>query len=121
MLNTKQIVPVQKTDLLTLYGTVLNIANISAEALTGANGVYQVKTNNKVYIADAPVKSLDFDATASSVTAGTVYFVAAYDFEGFTVNGVATETAGADIEADGRSLYKAVLADGTITITQVGF
>ena len=38
MLNANKIVPVQKTDLLTLYGTVLKIANISAEALAGDNG-----------------------------------------------------------------------------------
>ena len=47
MINANKIVPVQKTDLLTLLGTMLNIANISAEALTGANGVYEVKTNSK--------------------------------------------------------------------------
>ena len=120
MLNANEIVPVQKTDLLTLYGTVLKIANISAEALTGANGAYQVKVNNKVYIADAPVKSLDIDATASSVTATTVYFVAAYDYKGFSINGTAVVPTGS-VDPDGRTLYKAVLATGAVTITKVGF
>ena len=119
MLNAKEIVPVQKTDLLTLYGTVLKIANISAEALTGENGVYQVKTNSKVYIADAPVKSLDIDATVSSVTATTVYFVAAYDFAGVTKDGTAvTSTA---VVPDASTLCKAVLDSGTVTVSKVGF
>ena len=97
MINANKIVPVQKTDLLTLLGTMLNIANISAEALTGANGVYEVKTNSKTYICDAPVKSLDIDKTASSLTANTTYFVADYDFAGVTVDGTkVTATVSAD-------------------------
>ena len=119
MLNANKIVPVQKTDLLTLYGTMLKIANISAEALAGDNGAYQVKTNNKVYIADAPVKSLDIDATASSVTAATVYFVADYDFTKVTKDGTAvTSTA---VVPDACTLCKAVLDSGTVTVSKVGF
>ena len=119
MLNANKIVPVQKTDLLTLYGTVLNIANISVEKLSGVNGDYQVKTNSKVYIADAPVKSLDIDATASSVTATTVYFMADYDFVGVTKDGTAvTSTA---VVADACTLCKAVLDSGTVTVSKVGF
>ena len=53
MINTNEIVPVQATDLITLYGTIMKIANISVEALTGTDGEYQVKTNSKTYIADA--------------------------------------------------------------------
>ncbi len=119
MINTKEIVPVQKTDLLTLFGTVLKIANISAEALAGVAGAYAVKTNSKTYIADAPVKSLDIDATASSVTATTVYFVAAYDFAGVTKDGTAvTSTA---VVPDASTLCKAVLDSGTVTVSKVGF
>ena len=119
MINTQKIVPIQRTDLLTLLGTVLNIANISAEKLTGVNGKYEVKTNSKVYIADAPVKSLDIDATASSVTATTVYFVAAYDFAGVTKDGTAvTSTA---VVPDASTLCKAVLDSGTVTVSKVGF
>ena len=118
MINANKIVPVQKTDLLTLLGTMLNIANISAEALTGANGVYEVKTNSKVYIADAPVKSLDIDKTASSLTANTTYFVADYDFAGVTVDGTKVT---ATVSADACTLYKAVLADGSVTVSKVGF
>ena len=118
MINANKIVPVQKTDLLTLFGTILNIANISAEALAGVNGEYEVKTNSKVYIADAPVKSLNIDKTASSLTANTTYFVAAYDFAGVTVDGTAVS---ATVAADACTLYKAVLDSGTVTVRKVGF
>ena len=118
MINTQKIVPIQRTDLLTLLGTVLNIANISAEKLTGVNGKYDVKTNSKVYIADAPVKSLDIDKTASSLTANTTYFVADYDFTGVTVDGTKVS---ATVDADAATFYKAVLAEGSVTVSKVGF
>ena len=118
MINTNKIVPIQRTDLLTLLGTVLNIANISAEALTGVNGKYEVKTNSKVYIADAPVKSLNIDKTASSLTANTTYFVADYDFSGVSCDGTKVT---ATVAADAATLYKAVLADGSVTVSKVGF
>ena len=118
MINNDRIVPVVNTDLLTLYGTVLNIANISAEKLTGADGVFQVKTNSKTYIANEPVKSLDIDATASSVSANTTYFVAAYDFAGVSKDGTKVT---ATVAADASTLYKAVLANGTVTVSKVGF
>ncbi len=118
MINTNEIVPIQNTDLLTMFGTVLNIANISAEALTGVNGAYEVKTNSKVYIADAPVKSLNIDKTASSLTANTTYFVADYAFTGVTVDGTKVT---ATVAADASTLYKAVLADGSVTDSKVGF
>ena len=57
------------------------------------------------------------------MTAVTVYFIPAYDFAGFTVDGAAATIAdGSDeVDADGSSLYTAALATGEITITKVGF
>lgn len=127
MINTNQIVPITATDLLTLLGTAMAITQESLAAVPTAlapldvEGDYQVTTNSAVYLASAPLKSLDFDVTASSVSAGTVYFVPAYDYIGFSKDGAATETAGAEVKADGCTLYKAVLATGTITISKVGF
>lgn len=118
MINKNEIVPVQATDLLTLFGTTLKIANVSVEALTGVDGAYQVNTNSKIYIADAPVKTLDIDATASSVTANTTYFVPDYYFEGVSKDGV---KVAAEVEADGATLYKAVLDTGVVTVSKVGF
>lgn len=127
MINTNQIVPITATDLLTLLGTVMAIGQESLAAVPtalaplDAEGDFQVTTNSAVYLASAPVKSLDFDATASSVSAGTVYFVPTYDYEGFSIDGAKVATAGATVKADGCTLYKAVLATGTITISKVGF
>lgn len=126
MINKDRIVPVMATDLISLYGVILlqdsnnsGLAKLSADAI----GEFQVKTNSAKLLAAEPVKKLDFDTTASSVTAGTVYFVAAYDYEGFSIDGVAETPASGSVavEADGCTLYKAVLASGDITITKVGF
>ena len=127
MINTNQIVPITATDLLTLLGTVMAIGQESLAAVPTAlnaldvEGNYQVTTNSAVYLASAPLKSLDFDATTSSVSAGTVYFVPAYDYEGFKIDASAVVTAGAEVKADGCTLYKAVLSSSTITISKVGF
>ena len=117
MINSERIVPVMKTDLLTLYGTVLNLIGTSYTVLqspdvegnfvctaTGAAG-------NK--LANQPVKTLDF---ADGTTSGTIYFIPAYDFEGFKIAGVAAEATG-DVVTDGATLHKAVLADSAITVT----
>ena len=127
MINTNQIVPITATDLLTLLGTVMAIGQESLSAVPAAlapldvEGGYQVTTNNAVSLASTPLKSLDFDATASSVSAGTVYFVPAYDYVGFSIDGAAVVTAGAVVKADGCTLYKAVLGSGAVTISKVGF
>ena len=122
MINNDRIVPIQKTDLLSLIGTVLAIANVSygVIASTDIEGDFEVTgsgaAGNK--LANQPVKSLDFK---SGVTSGTVYFVAAYDYEGFKVAGAAATIAdGSDtVVKDGATLYKAVLGSGEVTITAV--
>lgn len=124
MINTDRIVPVQATDLISLYGLILlqDSNNSGLTALDASNiGEFQITSGSNVLIADEPAKVIDIDATASSVSACTVYFVPAYDYEGFTVDGVAVVTAGATVNADGRTLYKATLSSGTVTIAKVGF
>lgn len=124
MINTNRIVPVTAVDLISLYGLILlqNSNNSSLAKLDATDpGVFEVAaTDGSLLIANEPVESLDF---ASGYTAGTVYFVPAYNYSGFTINGEAKAAgAGSDeVVADGRTLYKAVLATGDITITQVGF
>ena len=127
MINTNQIVPITATDLLTAIGTAMAITQESLAAVPtaleplNAEGDFQITDGSAVLLASAPVKSCDIDATASSVSAATLYFVPSYDYEGFQIDGAAVETAGADVSADGRTLYKAVLATGTVTISKVGF
>lgn len=122
MINEDRIVPVTKTDLLSLYGVILKAANVDVAKLdatgTGTFEISQALTTDYV-LADEPVKSLDI---ASAVTSASVYFVAAYDFEGFTVGGTSATIASgsADVETDANTLYLAVLADGEITISKVG-
>lgn len=125
MVNDDRIVPIQKIDLLSMYGTILVIANVSFAviAATDTLGDFSVTgsgaAGNK--LANQPVKTLDF---ASGVTGGTVYFVPAYDFSAITVAGVAAtiDDSGLaldDVQPDGVTLYKAVLSSGEVTITAV--
>ena len=121
MINTDRIVPVQATDLLSLYGFILNMYsnNATLAELDAANiGEFEVaSTAGSVLLADEPLKALDF---ASGYSAGTVYFVPAYDYDGFSVAGTKVVPTGS-VVPDGRTLYKAVLASGAVTITKVGF
>lgn len=124
MINTDRIVPVTAVDLISLYGLILamNSSNSGLAALDATNpGEFTVaSTAGSVLIADEPVASLNF---ASGYSSGTVYFVPAYDYVGFSINGTAVtpESDSDDVVADGRTLYKAVLSSGEVTITQVGF
>ncbi len=122
MINTDRIVPVQATDLISLYAMILkqdsNNSGLTKLAAT-APGEFVQSTNSAVAIAAEPVTSLDFAATA---TAGTVYFVPALDFKGFSLAGVATDYSGTINENGiGSDLYKAVLSTGTITVSKIGF
>ncbi len=127
MINTNRIVPITKTDLISMYALILlqnsNFSSLAKLAADTVDGDYTVKTNNGVLIADQPVKSVDIDATTSSVSACTVFFVPAFDYAGFTVDGVAATIADNDVTVnpDGHTLYKAVFGSSTVTITQEGF
>lgn len=119
MVNNDRIVPIQKIDLLSMYGTILTIANVSFAVLAATDvvGDFSVTgsgaAGNK--LANQPVKTLDF---ASGVTGATVYFVPAFDYDGMTIAGVATTPTGT-VNPDGVTLYKAVLSSGAVTITAV--
>lgn len=123
MINTNRIVPVTKIDLITLYGMIL-LQNSSNSALaklaaTDVEGDYSISASG-TYLCDQPLQSATF---GSSVTSGTVYFVPAFDYAGFSKTGatltVTNPTGG--VVADGHTLYKAVLSTNALTITQVGF
>lgn len=124
MINDKRIVPVQAIDLISLYGLILKqdtTNNSTLAALNAVNpGEFVVTSGSAPLLAAEPVKTLDIDATASSVSAATVYFVPAYDYAGFSIDGAKVTPTGS-VNPDGRTLYKAVLATGAITITKVGF
>lgn len=119
MINTERITPVTNTDLLSLYGTILKVHGVSGITQLAATnpGEFTQATNNLTVLCNEPVKSFNFAATA---TAGTVYFIAAYDFKGFSIAGTAVETLGADVAKDANTLYTATLSSGTITIAKIG-
>ncbi len=122
MINTDRIVPIQSVDLISMYGLILQQVNTTLAAVqpTTTDGQFEVTAASTPLIASEPVKTLDI---ASGVSSATIYFVPAYDYAGFTVNGSPATIADNDVTVvpDGRSLYKAVLGSGTITITLVGF
>lgn len=125
MINTNRIVPVSALDLISLYGLILkqDTTNNSSLAKLDASddkGDFDVKSASTPLLASEPVATLDIDATASSISSATIYFVPAYDFKGFTIDGAAATSTGT-VDADGRTLYKAVLATGAITFTKCGF
>lgn len=119
MINPNRVVSVTATDLLTLYGTILKIANVSVTAVEADDpGVFKLTSGSGNILANEPVKSLDFGAEISTAT---LYFVADVNFEGFTVAGVAVTPTGAEVENDRTTLYTASLSGGAITIAKVGF
>lgn len=121
MINNDRIVPITAVDLITMYGLILKLAAATAPTAldaTDTQGDFEQDTNSATVLCSEPVKTFNFGEDA---TAGTVYFVPAYDYAGFTVNGAAATTAGATVNADGRTLYSATLSSGTLTFAQVGF
>ena len=120
MINTDRIVSVTKTDLVTLYGTILKIANVSVTAINAKNneGDFVIASASGNSIASEPLRSLEITAGTSAV----VYFVPTYDFKGFTIAGTPVTTSGADVDADGVTLYTATLSGGNaIAVAKVGF
>lgn len=121
MINTNRIVPITAVDLISMYGLILlqdsNNSGLAAVQASDVDGDFTISTTG-IKLAAQPVKSVNI-----TVASATLYFVADYAYEGFTVNGSAATIADNDVEvvADGRTLYKAVLSSGTVTITQVGF
>lgn len=124
MINKDRIVPVQATDLLSLYGLILKMdSNNSTLAKLDAldvDGNFKVTSGSAPLLCSQPAETIDIDATASSVSSAIIYFVPAYDYNGFTIDGSAVTPTGS-VDADGVTLYKAVLSSGAITITKVGF
>ena len=119
MINDKRIVPVTQVDLLTLYYNMMKLAGTTVAAVQAVTpGVFELTGSGDVgnKLAAEPVKSCDFK---SGITAGVLYFIPAYDFEGFKVAGTAVTPTGT-MSADGRTLYTATLATGAVTIAKVG-
>ena len=105
MINSDRIVPITKTD------TEFAVAESNT-----VDGDYDEATISKAMLCNQPLKTFNFGADVASAT---IYFIPALNYEGFTKGG-STLTATGDVDADGATLYKAVLASGAVTITKVG-
>lgn len=113
MINTNRIVPVTKTDLLTLYATNISIT----QSILGGNslailspeddqGNFLLVENSRVtYFCNQPVKTLH----VATIGPASVYFVAAYDFEKVYVGEDDTYLDGSlrnsDVKKDCATLY----------------
>lgn len=120
MINNDRIVPVTATDLLSLYAVILKAASVTLTVAEASHpGVFEVAAapQSGSLIASEPVKSIDLGENVSAVT---VYFVPAYDYEGFTLAGTAVETSGDEVVADGHSLYLATFSSGAVSIAAKG-
>lgn len=125
MINNDRVVPVQRSDYLSLIGTVLGLIGTSYSVLESPDveGNFVSDSEGSVgnLLCNQPVRSL---ALSGSATSATVYFVCDYAFDGFKVGSSAATIASAglgyaDLKKDGVTLYKAVLATGEITISAV--
>lgn len=124
MINYDRIVPITKTDYLTMIGTILNLSVEGGCVVLAADtveGAFTVPSAANILLANQPVKTLNF---GEGVEAASVVFVAAHDFEGISVDGVAAtiDDAGLgldDIKTDGVTLYMAALSSGEVTIAAV--
>lgn len=119
MINNERIVPIEVCDYISMIGLIMSLAGTSVTAVSAVNpGEFELASGSGNLLADEPVKSLDF---GEGVSSAVVYFVPDFHYEGFSIQGVKAEAAGAEVVADGRTLYTATLATGAITIAKVGF
>ena len=121
MINAERIVPVSVIDLISLYGLILKQgnANLTAFETPEAPGHFHVDaaSASALLLFAEPVSTCDFEA---GVSAAEFYFVAGYDYAGFTVDGTAVTVTG-DVEKDGRTLYHGTLAGTALTVEKIGF
>ena len=73
MINRDRIVPVMRSDLLTLLGTMMKLAGTTVTAVEAADvATFNMTSGSGNVIANEPVKTFNF---ASAVTAAVVYFI----------------------------------------------
>ena len=119
MINTNQVVPIQKIDRISAIGEAMKLAGTSFTVLGAADveGNFVVSGTGDAgnVLANQSVQTIDF---ASGVTAAVVYFIAGTGFAGFTINGAAVTPTGT-VKADGVTLYTATLGSGAVTVAAI--
>lgn len=116
-----RIVPVTRTDLANLYYTMFNAAGVVSSAnaslpIIGADAPGEF-TLASTGFCEEPLKSATVTDSDSS---SRVFFIPTFDYVGFTdANGAIITTTGDTVNPDGRTLYRALLADSGVEITKV--
>ena len=84
MINKDRIVPVTKSDLLSLYGTMLVLSgkNVTVADAKTVNGAFELEETGE-FILSQPAKRVDMNGDIQA----TFYFIPDYDFEGIYSNG----------------------------------
>ena len=122
MINKDRIIPIQRTDYLSListivacvgYSQVMNLDKLDYVMAKNVEGDFELPAGESgtAYILTEPAKSID----VTDITAGAAYFfVPAYNFEGFSA-----EVDGAQkIVKDGVSMF-VITNDGTDTAVRL--
>lgn len=101
----ERIVPVERTDLMNLYYTMLAVGGTAPAVIEATNPAeFTIAADG---FCEEPLKTATVTATS-----GTFYFVPSFDFVGFTYNDAAVVPTGDEILADGRTLYKGTISSG---------
>lgn len=131
MINSERIVPITKSDLLSVFSVFLNLKfSDSAKFLKAdgnADGVVEVGSMTNLWMASEPVKKIVF--SADTVGFPPFFFVASYDFDGIyigdeksAISWDAASTA-SEVEKNATSLYMAtkVTGENEFKLKKLGF
>ena len=102
MINKDRIIPITKSDYLSIIATVCKMAGIDVHALSVVDGVVEIPdTSAEAYLANEPVKVI------KPLGSQSCYFVPDYDYKGIEVDGeiVEPESGSAEVNPDGVSVY----------------
>lgn len=108
-----RIVPIHRTDLISLYYAAFAIGGSAPTKIVAvAPGVFEIE---EAGLCVEPVKKAKI-----TTESGEIYFVPAYDFEGFTNESDEKITIdGAEVDPDGVSLYSLTISSGTYTAAKI--
>lgn len=115
MLNNDRIVPVTKTDLLSLYRMIIQYSGQSINVLQPEDGDAAFMCPAGYNIAAVPLKSFDF----SGGNTGSIYFVAERGYVGCTNENFYKSAFSDEVVPDGVTLYQATLSGQSYTISKV--
>lgn len=106
MINENRIVPVTKSDLLSIYANMFVVADKDVTVLhaseIGAFSLAAELAPNEIAVCAEPVKTFDLNRHGG---AGNIAFIPALDYDGFYNNGVKVVFDGDEVKPDGVTLY----------------